>query len=89
MMTPAGFELTEPQKADLPEIIAILPLKNTVVFPNSVLPLAVGRESSIKLIEDALATTKIIGVLTQRDPTIEHPTLKTSTQWAQSVGSPA
>ncbi len=73
MMTPLGFELTEPQKTDFPEIIAILPLKNTVVFPNSVLPLAVGRESSVKLIEDALASTKIIGVLTQRDPTVEHP----------------
>ncbi len=73
MMTPLGFELTEPQKTDLPEIIAILPLKNTVVFPNSVLPLAVGRESSVRLIEDALASTKIIGVLTQRDPSIEHP----------------
>ncbi|MCS7197595.1 MAG: endopeptidase La [Candidatus Bipolaricaulota bacterium] len=74
MMTPAGFELTEPQKTDFPEIIAILPLKNTVVFPNSVLPLAVGRESSVKLVEDALSGTKIIGVLTQRDPNIEHPT---------------
>ncbi len=83
MMTPAGFELTEPQKADLPEIIAILPLKNTVVFPNSVLPLAVGRESSVKLIEDALASTKIIGVLTQRDPTIEHP----SAQDVYTVGT--
>lgn len=83
MMTPAGFELTEPQKADLPEIIAILPLKNTVVFPNSVLPLAVGRESSVKLIEDALASTKIIGVLTQRDPSIEHP----SAQDVYTVGT--
>jgi len=83
MMTPAGFELTELQKADLPEIIAILPLKNTVVFPNSVLPLAVGRESSVKLIEDALASTKIIGVLTQRDPSIEHP----SAQDVYTVGT--
>lgn len=74
MMTPAGFELTEPHKTDFPEIVAILPLKNTVVFPNSVLPLAVGRESSVKLVEDALSSTKIIGVLTQRDPNIEHPT---------------
>lgn len=73
MMTSPGFELTELQKTDFPEVIAILPLKNTVVFPNSVLPLAVGRESSVRLTEDALASTKIIGVLTQRDPSIEHP----------------
>jgi ATP-dependent Lon protease len=76
MMTPAGFELAEPEKTRFPEILAILPLKNTVVFPHSLLPLAVGRESSIRLVEDALAGTKIIGVLTQRDPTIEHPTPK-------------
>jgi ATP-dependent Lon protease len=76
MMTPAGFELAEPEKTQFPEILAILPLKNTVVFPHSLLPLAVGRESSIRLVEDALAGTKIIGVLTQRDPTIEHPTPK-------------
>jgi len=75
-MTPAGFELAEPEKTQFPEILAILPLKNTVVFPHSLLPLAVGRESSIRLVEDALAGTKIIGVLTQRDPTIEHPTPK-------------
>lgn len=71
ILSAAGFELTE--KENFPEIVAILPLKNTVVFPHSLLPLAVGRESSVKLIEDALASTKIIGVLTQRDPTIEHP----------------
>ncbi len=74
MVTPAGFDLTEPDRANFPEVLAILPLKNTVVFPNSVLPLTVGRESSVKLVEEALASTKIIGVLTQRDPTVEHPT---------------
>ncbi len=73
-MTPIGFELAEPNKAEFPEILAILPLKNTVVFPHALLPLAVGRESSIRLVEDALGGTKIIGVLTQRNPTIEHPT---------------
>lgn len=74
MVTPAGFDLTEPDRANFPEVLAILPLKNTVVFPNSVLPLTVGRESSVKLVEEALASTKIMGVLTQRDPTVEHPT---------------
>ena len=74
LIAPAGFDLTEPDKASFPEVIAILPLKNTVVFPKSVIPLTVGRESSVKLIEDALAGTKIIGVLTQRDPDVEHPT---------------
>ncbi|MFN4217666.1 MAG: endopeptidase La [Candidatus Bipolaricaulia bacterium] len=74
IVAPAGFDLTEPDRANFPEVIAILPLKNTVVFPNSVLPLTVGRESSVKLIEETLAGTKIMGVLTQRDPNVEHPT---------------
>jgi ATP-dependent Lon protease len=74
LVAPAGFDLAEPDRADFPEVIAILPLKNTVVFPNSVLPLTVGRESSVKLIEETLAGTKIMGVLTQRDPNVEHPT---------------
>lgn len=74
IVAPAGFDLTEPDRANFPEVVAILPLKNTVVFPNSVLPLTVGRESSVKLIEETLAGTKIMGVLTQRDPNIEHPT---------------
>ena len=74
IVAPAGFDLTEPDRANFPEVVAILPLKNTVVFPNSVLPLTVGRESSVKLIEETLAGTKIMGVLTQRDPNVEHPT---------------
>nr|BAL58602.1 ATP-dependent protease La [Candidatus Acetothermum autotrophicum] len=73
---PAGFELVDTSHVKFPEVLPILPLKNTVVFPHSVLPLTVGRESSVKLIEEALAGTKIIGVLTQRDPTIEHPTMQ-------------
>lgn len=68
-----GFELTEAQKDHLPELLPILPLKNTVVFPHSVLPLTVGRDSSIKLVEAVAAGNKILGVLTQRDPNIEHP----------------
>lgn len=70
---PAGFELIDASDAEFPQIVAILPLKNTVVFPQSVLPLTVGRESSVKLIEAALAGTKIVGVLTQRDPNVEQP----------------
>lgn len=71
---PAGFELVDTNRVEFPTVLPILPLKNTVVFPHSVLPLTVGRESSIKLVEEALAGTKIIGVLTQRDPNIEQPT---------------
>ena len=51
----------------------VLPLRDTVLFPNSFMPLAVARESSVKLIDEAIAGAKVIGVFTQRDPTHEDP----------------
>lgn len=58
---------------DVPEIIPILPLRNNVLFPGVVIPITIGRDKSIKLIEDAFSTTKIIGVLTQVKSSIEDP----------------
>jgi ATP-dependent Lon protease len=58
----------------IPSELSILPLRDTVLFPNSFMPLAVARESSVRLVEDALASGKLIGVFTQRDPAIEEPT---------------
>src|SRR6186713_3156855 len=57
----------------VPGEVPILPLRDTVLFPNSFMPLAVARESSVKLIDDAIAGAKVIGVFTQRDPTQEEP----------------
>ncbi len=51
----------------------MLPLRDTVLFPNSFMPLAVARESSVKLIDEAIAGGKVIGVFTQRDPGQEEP----------------
>ena len=51
----------------------VLPLRDTVLFPNSFMPLAVARESSVKLIDEAIAGGKLIGVFTQKDPTQEEP----------------
>src|SRR3982750_4288142 len=51
----------------------ILPLRDTVLFPNSFMPLAVARESSVRLIDDAIANGKLIAVFTQRDAAIEEP----------------
>src|SRR5262245_39757497 len=53
--------------------VPILPLRDTVLFPNSFMPLAVARESCVKLIDEAIAGTKVIGVFTQRDPSHEDP----------------
>jgi ATP-dependent Lon protease len=57
----------------VPDELAILPLRDTVLFPQSVLPLAAGRVSSLKLIEDAVRAGALIGVFTQRDPATEEP----------------
>jgi ATP-dependent Lon protease len=57
----------------VPTEVAVLPLRDTVLFPNSFMPLAVARESSVKLIDEAIAGGKLIGVFTQRDPGLEEP----------------
>ena len=57
----------------LPEILSILPLRNTVLFPGVVIPITVGRDKSIKLIKEANRGTKIIGVVAQKDVGIEDP----------------
>jgi ATP-dependent Lon protease len=57
----------------VPTEIPVLPLRDTVLFPNSFMPLAVARESSVKLIDEAIATGKLVGVFAQRDATVEEP----------------
>jgi ATP-dependent Lon protease len=57
----------------VPDQVPVLPLRDTVLFPQSILPLAAGRASSLNLIEDAARTGRLIGVFTQRDPATEDP----------------
>src|SRR5436305_11321806 len=57
----------------IPSELPILPLRDTVLFPNSFMPLAVARESSVHLIDDAIANGKLIAVFTQLDAAIEEP----------------
>src|SRR6266851_7557913 len=57
----------------IPSELPILPLRDTVLFPNSFMPLAVARESSVRLIDDAIANGKLIAVFTQRDAGVEEP----------------
>lgn len=59
----------------LPESVSILPLRNTVLFPGVVIPITVGRDKSIKLIRDAYAADRIIGVVSQKDVSVEDPRL--------------
>ncbi len=56
-----------------PEVLSILPLRNTVLFPGVVIPITVGRDKSIKLIKDAYKGDRTIGVVSQRDVAIEDP----------------
>jgi ATP-dependent Lon protease len=53
--------------------LPILPVRETVLFPNAILPLTVGRESSLKLIGDLKEEEKFIGVVAQRDPRVDNP----------------
>ena len=60
----------------LPETLPILSLRNTVLFPGVVIPITAGRDKSIKLIDDANKGTKVIGVVSQKDETVEDPRAK-------------
>ena len=57
----------------LPDILPILPLRNTVLFPGVVIPITAGRDKSIKLINDANKGAKVIGVIAQKDESVENP----------------
>ena len=61
------------EKEDLPAEVSLLPLRNTVLFPGVVIPITVGRDKSIQLIKDANKGSKVIGVIAQKDQTIENP----------------
>ena len=60
---------------ELPETLPILTLRNAVLFPSTVIPIAVGREKSIKLVRDAYKSGKILGAVAQLDNEVEHPTI--------------
>lgn len=72
LMTPEDEE--EIKNEDVPEVLPILPLRNTVLFPGVVIPITAGRDQSIKLIKEANAGNKTIGVVAQKNETVENPT---------------
>ncbi len=74
LMTPEDEELINNES--LPESLPILPLRNTVLFPGVVIPITAGRDTSIKLINDANKGGKVIGVVAQKDEAVENPTAK-------------
>ncbi len=73
------FSFNEQEEENEPELIIddllpILPLRNTVLFPGVVIPITVGRDKSIQAVKAAYAKDKLIGVLSQKDGNIEDPT---------------
>ncbi len=73
LMTPEDEE--EIKNEDVPEILPILPLRNTVLFPGVVIPITAGRDQSIKLIKEANRGNKTIGVVAQKNELTENPGL--------------
>ncbi len=71
LLTPEDEE--EMTNEELPTSLAILPLRNTVLFPGVVIPITAGRDKSIKLINDANAAGKVIGVVSQKNEEVEDP----------------
>ncbi len=61
---------------EIPAEIPLLPLRNTVLFPGVVLPITVGRDKSIKAVNDAYKGDKLIGVVAQKDSNVEDPAVK-------------
>ena len=74
LMTPEDEEAIN--KEELPEVLPILSLRNTVLFPGVVIPITAGRDKSIKLINDANKNGKVIGVVSQKDENVEDPEAK-------------
>lgn len=64
---------SELENIEAPDVVPILSLRNTVLFPGVVLPISIGRPRSIQLIKDAYRSDKIVGAVAQKDPDIEDP----------------
>src|SRR6187401_1809064 len=66
--------IDEPERPlQIPPELPVLPLRDTVLFPNSFMPLAVAREASVRLVEEANQSGRLIGVFTQREASMEEP----------------
>jgi ATP-dependent Lon protease len=68
-------EEDEFNKTPIPDKLPILPLRNTVLFPSTVIPITISREKSIQLVDEAYATNKKVGVVAQKSHEIDHPGL--------------
>jgi ATP-dependent Lon protease len=72
-MTDLMEEQIDIDELELPSQLPILPLKDTVVFPDSVLPLAIGQERSVRLVEDVVSGNRLIALVASKDREVEQP----------------
>ena len=63
------------KKLNIPDVLPILPLRNTVLFPGVVIPITVGRDKSLRLVQEVYKKNKILGAVAQRDSSIDDPEL--------------
>src|SRR5260221_10646098 len=66
-----GAEIQE-ARTEIPSIVPVLPLKDTVIYPLTVAPLAVGQDRSLRLIEHAVAGSRMVGLVAVREPNVER-----------------
>ncbi len=74
--TPAAAAPEGGEKPAIPAVLPILPLRDTVAFPGTVIPLNIGRPSTLKLLEESLHESKIVGLFAQRDSEVNEPRLE-------------
>ena len=67
------IEGSEQAKDNLPETIGVLPIRNAVTYPGTVMPLAIGRKRSIRLVNDSMKGDSLIGLVTQIDAETDNP----------------
>ncbi len=58
---------------EVPDLLPVLPLRNTVLFPGTLNPITVGRAESLQMIDENLSDSRVFGVFTQRDPKVDAP----------------
>src|ERR1700733_6746379 len=74
---PSGAPPSKPPASGETDSIPVLPLRNSVLFPMSVVPINVGRQRSVRLVEDLLGRERaLVGVISQRSPDVDEPTFK-------------
>src|SRR5215211_7585452 len=69
----SNAEADEEEQVQIPDELPILPLRGVVVYPQTIIPLTVGQPRSIKLVDEAISGSRMIGLITSKDPNLEAP----------------